>query len=160
MLTDRQTAVKTYSTFCHQRVQLNNALCKLHNKILVYRQCPACYSGHASSGNVFTARCNARIASAVLAIAIPSVCSSVCPSVRLSVTRRYCVKTTAQHGLSNEPSAKVLRRPNFLKMGIKYLNLSSFRHDNKGRKVCCKVSLYKNCQRQSCSAFRVVSMYW
>ena len=24
--------------------------------------------------------------------------------------------------------------------------------DNKGRKVCCKVSLYKNCQWQSCSA--------
>ena len=34
---------------------------------------------------------NARIASAVLATAIPSVCPSVC----LSVTRRYCVKTTA-----------------------------------------------------------------
>ena len=35
---------------------------------------------------------NARIASAVLATAIPSVCLSVvCPSV----TRRYCVKTTA-----------------------------------------------------------------
>jgi len=41
---------------------------------------------------VFTARRNARIASAVLAIAIPSVCRSVC----LSVTRRYCVKTTAR----------------------------------------------------------------
>jgi len=35
---------------------------------------------------VFTARRNNRIASAVLASAIPSV--------RLSVTRRYCVKTT------------------------------------------------------------------
>jgi len=34
---------------------------------------------------IFTARRNARIASAVLATAIPSVC--------LSVTRRYCVKT-------------------------------------------------------------------
>jgi len=34
----------------------------------------------------------ARIASAVLAMAIPSVC----PSVRPSVTRRYCVKTTAR----------------------------------------------------------------
>jgi len=39
--------------------------------------------------SVFTAR---RIASAVLAIAIPSVCLSVC----LSVTRRYCIKTTAR----------------------------------------------------------------
>ena len=34
---------------------------------------------------VFTARRNARIASAVLAIAIPSVCPSVSLSVRLSV---------------------------------------------------------------------------
>jgi len=37
----------------------------------------------------FTACRNARIASAVLATAIPSV-------VRPSVTRRYCVKTTAR----------------------------------------------------------------
>jgi len=41
---------------------------------------------------VFTARRNARIASAVLAMAIPSVRLSV----RLSVTRRYCVKMTAR----------------------------------------------------------------
>ena len=43
--------------------------------------------------------------------------------------------------------------PNFLKMGINYLNcrlLDNF--DNKGREVCCKVSLYNNCQRQRCSA--------
>jgi len=40
---------------------------------------------------VSTASRNARIASAVLAIAIPTVCPSVC----LSVTRRYCVKKTA-----------------------------------------------------------------
>jgi len=49
---------------------------------------------------VITAPRNARIASAVLATAIPSVRPSVCPSVRLSarlsVTRRYCVKTTAR----------------------------------------------------------------
>ena len=38
---------------------------------------------------LFTARRNPRIASAVLATAIPSVCPSVC----LSVTRWYCVKT-------------------------------------------------------------------
>jgi len=41
---------------------------------------------------VFTARRNARIASAVLAIPIPSVR----PPVRPSVTRWYCVKTTAR----------------------------------------------------------------
>ena len=39
---------------------------------------------------IFTARRKARIASAVLAMAFPSVY----PSLRPSVTRRYCVKTT------------------------------------------------------------------
>jgi len=41
---------------------------------------------------IFTPRRNARIAGAVLATAIPSVRLSVC----LSVTRQYCVKTTAR----------------------------------------------------------------
>jgi len=40
---------------------------------------------------IFTARRNARIASAELATAIPSVR----PSARLSVTRQHCVITTA-----------------------------------------------------------------
>jgi len=38
----------------------------------------------------FTACCNPRIASAVLATALQSVCLSLRPSVRPSVTRRYC----------------------------------------------------------------------
>ena len=43
-------------------------------------------------------------------------------------------------------------------MGIKYLNLSSLdSFDNKGRKVCYIVSLYKKCQRQSCSAVNCLS---
>jgi len=46
-------------------------------------------------GDFYSAR-NARIASAVLATAILSVCLSICLSVRPSVTRRYCVKTTAR----------------------------------------------------------------
>ena len=46
--------------------------------------------------NDFTARRNARIASAVLATAIPSICLSVRLSVPPSVTRQYCVKTTAR----------------------------------------------------------------
>ena len=49
---------------------------------------------------------------------------------------------------------------NFLKMGINYLNLSwrlLDNFDNKGRNVCCKVSLYKICQRQSCSAINCLS---
>jgi len=64
----------------------------------------------------------------------------------------------SRHGLSNEPSTKALRRPNFLKMGIKYLNcrLSDNFH-NKGREVWCKISLYKSCQRQSCSAINCLS---
>jgi len=49
--------------------------------------------------------------------------------------------------------------PNFLKMGIKMprgvVFLDDF--DNEGRTVCCKVSLYKNCQRQSCRAFNCLS---
>ena len=48
--------------------------------------------------------------------------------------------------------------PNFLKMGINYRNLSSIGHfDNKGRKVCCKVLLYKNSQRRSCSGMNCLS---
>jgi len=53
---------------------------------------------------VFTARRNARIASTVLAMAFPSVCPSV--------TRRYCVKTTAhstvQFALSDSKMCLVL----------------------------------------------------
>ena len=48
---------------------------------------------------LFTACRNARIASAVLATAIPSVRLSVC----LSVTRRYCVKTTARSTVQFAP---------------------------------------------------------
>ena len=48
---------------------------------------------------VFTARRNARIASAVLATAIPSVCLFVRPSV----TRRYYVKTTARSTVQFAP---------------------------------------------------------
>ena len=42
---------------------------------------------------------NDRIVSAVLATAIPSVCLSV----RLSVTRRYCYKTTARSTMQFAP---------------------------------------------------------
>jgi len=45
---------------------------------------------------VFRARRNAVTASAVLAMAFSSVRLSVCLSIRSSVTRRYCVKTTAR----------------------------------------------------------------
>jgi len=46
--------------------------------------------------NLFIARRNALIASAVLATAIPPVC--------LSVTHRYCVKTTARSTVQFAPS--------------------------------------------------------
>ena len=58
------------------------------------------------SHSFYSAR-NARIASAVLATAIPSVRLSVRlsvrPSVCLSVTRRYCVKTTARSTVQFAP---------------------------------------------------------
>ena len=50
------------------------------------------------------------------------------------------------------------------KLGSKCRDVSSFGDfDNKGRKVCCKVSLYKNCPGKVVAqsiAFRVVSIYW
>jgi len=52
--------------------------------ILYHMQYTVCFSYYNAG--------NARIAIAVLATAIPSVC----PSIRLSVTRRYCVKTTTR----------------------------------------------------------------
>jgi len=59
----------------------------------------------------FTARHNTRIASAVLAIAIPSVCPYVCLSVRPSVTRRYCVKTSKMCLVLHKPKNIPRRRP-------------------------------------------------
>jgi len=65
----------------------------------------------------FTARRNARIASAVLAAAIPSVC----PSVRLSVTRRYCVKrmarSTVHFALTDSKTCLVLYKPKNIPQG-------------------------------------------
>jgi len=71
----------------------------------------ALYMWFVSPLTLFTACHNARIASAVLAIAIPSVCPSVCPSV----TRRYSVKTTArstvQFALSDGKMCLVFYKP-------------------------------------------------
>jgi len=50
---------------------------------------------------LFTACRTARIASAVLAITIPSLRPSVRLSVLMSVTRRYCVKTTKRRMLQS-----------------------------------------------------------
>ena len=60
---------------------------------------------------------------------------------------------------SNEPSIKVMRYPNFHKIGSKYLNLTFFAEmsTKKPLKVCYKVSLSKNFQQQSCSAFNYLS---
>ena len=57
------------------------------------------YSGSILLGAHFYSARNAHIASAVLATAIPSVCLSVRPSV----TRRYCVKTTARSTMQFSP---------------------------------------------------------
>jgi len=67
-------------------------------------------------GGFYSAR-NARIASAVLAIAIPSVRLSVRPSV----TRRYCVKTTARSTVQFAPldskMCLVLQKPKNIPQG-------------------------------------------
>ena len=58
-----------------------------------------------------------------------------------------------RHGFPTSYQPRFYAAPNFLKMGIKYLNCRLWDNlDNKGREVWCKVSSYKNCQRQSCSA--------
>ena len=71
-------AVRAIFVAIDERILRNADLARL---IIIYSalQCSHC-------------KCNARIASAVLAIAF----LSVHPSVRLSVTCRYCVKTTAR----------------------------------------------------------------
>jgi len=65
----------------------------------------------------FTACSNARIASAILATALPSVCLSVRPSV----TRRYSVKTTArstaQFALSDSKRCLVLQKAKNIPQG-------------------------------------------
>jgi len=84
--------------------------------------------GQSHFDNDFYSARNARIASAVLATAIPSVRLSACPSV----TRRYCASTVRDRKRSsitlNKNSARAFQRaihqgstpsPNFLKMGIK-----------------------------------------
>ena len=62
----------------------------------------------AATFHYYSAR-NARIASAVLAIAIPSVRLSVRLSVCLSVTRRYCVKTAARSKVQFAPLDSKMR---------------------------------------------------
>ena len=49
--------------------------------------------------------------------------------------------------------------PNFPKIGFRYPNLSFFckNFDKKSLKICYKVSLSKNSQRQRCSAFNYLS---
>ena len=83
-----------------QRMMLSRLLERTTNAVVF-----GCYRLHRI---IFTARRNARIASAVLATAIPSVRLSLC----LSVTRRYCVKTTArstvQFALSDSKMCVVL----------------------------------------------------
>ena len=50
----------------------------------------------------------------------------VAPQLREIVKEVQLHLTRTWHGLFNEPWTKVLHRPYFLKMGIEYLNLSSF----------------------------------
>jgi len=64
----------------------------------LYISCKFLLVGHQYYCFGFYSARNARIASAVLATAIPSVCLSVRPSAR-----RYCVKTTARSTMQFSP---------------------------------------------------------
>ena len=91
-------------------------LCYPHNApvccLLGFLLCKVMLKHYTVSKKVLTflqcAAINARIASAVLVIALPSVCLSACSSV----TRRYCVKMTAcstvQFALSDSKMCLVL----------------------------------------------------
>jgi len=70
----------------------------------------------------FTARRNDRIASAVLATAI----LSVCPSVRPSVTRRYCVKTTARNTVAGDSSVPLISERKGTEHHCKHLHYTHF----------------------------------
>ena len=132
---------------------------------------------------------NARITSAVLATAIPSVCPS---HARIVSKRRHvarcslhcCIAKCVQfcRNQKNIPQGRPFPLKLWLKVTYPLLKAASFDmfclvapqlpqngdqnaqscrilddFDNEGRKVCCKVSLYKNCQPQSCSAFDCLS---
>jgi len=91
---------------------------------------------------------------------LPCSASTVRPrkKVQLQLTR-------TRHGLSNEPSTKVLPAPNFLKMGINYPNLSSLRQistikDEKSTPKFHYIKTLSGTAVVQSIAFRVVSIYW
>jgi len=80
--------------------------------------------------------------------------------VRASEKSSIMTNRKSYMGFPTSHKPRFYATPNFLKIGIKYLNLSVVFHttfDNKGREVCCKISLYKNSQQQSCSAVNCLS---
>jgi len=97
----------------------------------------------------------ASIANAVLAMAVPSVCLSVHPSVCPSVTRSTVQFALSDSKLCNQGSTPPLTSSKSDQMPKFVVFLTSF--DNKGREVCCRVSLYNKCQWQSCSAINCLS---
>jgi len=73
--------------------------------------------------------------------------------------------TRTRQGLSNEPSTEVLRRPNFLKMGIKMSRAVVFWTTStmKDEKSAVKFHYIKTVSGKVVEhsiAFRVVSIYW
>jgi len=98
------------------------------------------------------------IAVASTALAMRALRRVVKKEIQLHLTR-------TRHWLSNEPSTKVDAAPNFLKMGIKYLNLSSFwtiltiKDEQSAEKFHYIKTLSGIVVAQSI-AFRVVSIYW
>ena len=79
-------------------------------------------------------------------------------TVRASEKSSTMANRKSYTGFPTSHQPRFYAAPNFLKMGINYPDcrlLNNFH--NKGRKAYCKVSLYKNCQRQSCSAINCLS---
>ena len=98
------------------------------------------------------------IAVASTALAMRALRRVVKKEIQLHLTR-------TRHWLSNEPSTKVDAAPNFLKMGIKYLNLSSFwtistlKDEKSAEKFHYIKTLSGKVAAQS-TVCRVVSIYW
>jgi len=100
----------------------------------------------------------------LIAASLDSFC--LASTVKVSEKSSIMANRKFYTGFPTSHQPRFYAAPNFLKMGINYSIcrlLGNF--DNTGRKVCCKVSLYKNSQRQSCSAFNCLSSginisYW
>ena len=85
-----------------------------------------------------------------------------CSASTVRASEKSSIKTNRKlyTGFPTSHQARFYAAPYFLKIGIKYLNLSSFgqfRQQRMKRLLQSFIRLYKNCQRQSCSAINCLS---